>query len=69
MAGISHVTPLEAEAYGTGQTVLLYSLCCYGLSDLMYQPCQLPWQSFSYKWGAAGWGGESICLCLTGVLS
>jgi hypothetical protein len=24
-------------------------------------------QSFSYKWGAAGWG-ESICICLTEVL-
>jgi hypothetical protein len=33
-----HATPLEAEAFGTGLTVVLYRLCCYRLSILKYQP-------------------------------
>jgi hypothetical protein len=33
------------EASGTGQTVVQYRLCCWGLSILMYCPGQLPGRS------------------------
>jgi hypothetical protein len=40
--------------------MVLDRLCCYGLSVIMYQSCQLPWQSFSYAWAAAGWGEKHM---------
>jgi hypothetical protein len=43
------------------QTVLLGAV----RSHVLARPAAR--QSFSYKWGVAGWG-EIICLCLTGVL-
>ncbi len=67
MAGSRQVTPLEAEAYGTGQTVVPYRLCCYELSVLMYRPDELPGRA-SVISGKLQAGGNSIYLCLTGVL-
>jgi hypothetical protein len=68
-AGSRHVTPLEAEAYGTGQAVILFTLqtvlsgaVC---SHITARPAAR--QSFSLS-GELQAGGNSICLCLTEVL-
>ncbi len=52
---------MEAAAYGTGQIVVLYRPC------LMYRPGQLPGRS-SVVCGELQAGGNSIFLCLTGML-
>jgi hypothetical protein len=52
------VTLLETEAYGTGQTVVPYRVQTELLgavrSHVPARPASR--QSFSYKWGVAGWG-------------
>ncbi len=64
-----HETPVEAETYGTGKTVVLYTVQTVLLEAVLSHESARPAarQSFSYNWGAAGRGENSICLCLTGV--
>ncbi len=51
---VSGVTRLEADAYGTVQTVLL------GAVDFYVRARPAVRQIFSYKWGAAGWGEKHM---------
>ncbi len=57
------VTRLDAEAQGTGQTVVLVDSVVRGcpVSILMCWPVQ-------FQLGSCRLGGNSICLCLTGML-
>jgi hypothetical protein len=68
MAGSKQVSPLEAEAYCTGQTVVPYRIMLSGTvrSHVPAQPVSR--QSFSFKWGAAGWGEKYTFFYSTGVL-
>ncbi len=57
IAGSRQVLPLEAEDYGTGQTVVQYMqtvLLGAVHSHVTAQRAERP--SFGCKWGAAGWG-------------
>jgi hypothetical protein len=57
--GSKHATPLEAEAYGTGQTVVpggTVQTVLLGAVRSHVRARQAARQSFCSKWGALGWG-------------